>query len=331
MGKRPPRDPSTEEVLLQIQAKRRRTRTLQIVGAALGAAVVLALLVSAAVVSLTGGDGEVVAIGTESTTTLLTPTPTADPRTVTTPPPPPRPTTTAPPATTATTAAPTTSTSPPTTAAPAAPAAPVAVVTIDPGHQARGNSNQEPIGPGSSTTKAKVSGGTSGTVTGTPEHELTLAVALELQRQLEARNVKVILTRTSADVDISNAERTQMANQAGSDLYIRIHADGAGSSSTRGIHVLYPAGGSSWTDDIAAESKRAAEIAQRHLIARTGARDLGTDPRSDITGFNWSDVPVILPEIGFMTNPDEDRLLATAEYRQKIAQALADATIEFVQ
>ena len=85
-----------------------------------------------------------------------------------------------------------------------------------------------------------------------------------------------------------------------------------------------------WTDDIAAASKQAAPLAQRELVAATGAKDRGIDARSDMTGFNWSDVPVILPEIGFMSNPAEDRLLATSAYQEKIVAGLTRAILAFL-
>jgi len=204
-------------------------------------------------------------------------------------------------------------------------------VVVDPGHQGHGNSAQEPIGPGSGTTKDKVTSGTSGVSTGTPESKVTLAIGLKLRDALQARGIKVVMTRTSENVDISNIERTKVANAAHAALYIRVHADGAESSSTRGIHTLYPATTAGWTDDIAVLSKRAAQLAQNALVAATGAADRGLDARDDMTGFNWSDVPVIIPELGFMSNPEEDRLLNSASYQQKIADALADAAVRFIQ
>jgi N-acetylmuramoyl-L-alanine amidase len=206
-----------------------------------------------------------------------------------------------------------------------------AVVVVDPGHQGRGNSAQEPIGPGSSTTKDKVTSGTSGVSTRTLESTIALAIGLKLRDALQARGIKVVMTRTSQDVDLSNIERTKIANAAHAALYIRVHADGADSSSTHGIHTLYPATKTGWTDDIAVVSKRAAQLAQNALVAATGAADRGLDARDDMTGFNWSDVPVIIPELGFMSNPEEDRLLNSASYQQKIADALADATVRFLQ
>ncbi|GAB4246506.1 MAG: hypothetical protein Kow00129_06840 [Thermoleophilia bacterium] len=335
MGRQSPLDPKTRRLIEDVQARRRRRRLLRVVAASAGALVLLTALAAAAVLGLAGE--RVAAVSTTGSSSPAS-TSTSLARTATTPPPPPRPSTTeTAPTTTSTEVTSTAPTDPPSTSPPAAAAgdsgsgAPIGIVTIDPGHQARGNSSPEPIGPGSAETKAKVSSGTRGVATGTPEHELTLAVGLLLRRELEARNVRVVMTRTSADVDLSNAQRAKLANQAGSDLFIRIHADGSGNSSTHGIHVLYPASTPGWTDDIAAASERAAQITQRHLIAATGARDLGINPRSDITGFNWSDVPVILPEIGFMTNSEEDRRLATSEYRAKIARALAEAAVEFIK
>jgi N-acetylmuramoyl-L-alanine amidase len=205
------------------------------------------------------------------------------------------------------------------------------VLVVDPGHQASANPDLEPIGPGSKTMKAKVSSGTSGVATGTPESKLVLTIGLKLREALRSLGATVVMTRITQDVDVSNAERAKIANKAGADLFIRLHANGADDSSTKGLFVLYPAPIKGWTDDIATESKRAAQLALRHLIAATGATDLGIHTRSDLTGFNWSDVPVILAELGHMTNPAEDRRLATASYQDKIVQGLVDAILEYLK
>lgn len=206
-----------------------------------------------------------------------------------------------------------------------------AVVVIDPGHQGPEDLSYEAIGPGSKTTKYKMSKGAFGVVTGLPESEVNLAISFKLKDELEARGISVIMTRTSEDVNISNIARAKMANEAGARLFIRIHCDAFQNSSARGIHVLYPAYIEGWTDDIYSASRRAAQLAQSALIAATGANDRGLDERGDMTGFNWSDVPVIMPELGFMTNPDEDRLLASSSYQQKLATALAEATVRFLR
>lgn len=65
-------------------------------------------------------------------------------------------------------------------------------IAIDAGHQARGNSATEPIGPGSSTRKAKVAGGATGVATHVPEYKLTLAVAKKLQKELKTEAIRFI-------------------------------------------------------------------------------------------------------------------------------------------
>jgi N-acetylmuramoyl-L-alanine amidase len=321
--------PETREVMRQLQQRRARRHRLQVIVAVLAAVIVAGGLLTALAyawrrapstaattnspTTLTQAGSTTSATVISSTTTTRRPAPTTSVI---------RPSTTEPSATTPTSGRVTTTVS--------AGSAVGRLVVIDPGHQGQGNSDPEPVGPGSSTTKPKVSDGTAGAVTGTPESELVLAVSFMLRDALEARGVRVIMTRTSQDVDLSNIERTEIANEAHADLYIRVHADGAESGSVHGIHVLYPALIEGWTDDIALPSKRAAQLAQQALVDATGATDRGIDPRDDMTGFNWSDVPVIIPEIGFMSNAEEDRLLATASYRQKIADALAKAAIEFL-
>lgn len=329
----PVRDKQTREMIQRFQARRRRRQRMRLLLASLGGLALVALITALIALASRGGDNQ--------TLVGLTGVPSAGGTTA-----PAGGTTdvsgagsgeggtTLPVTTTATTAPPTTSMVTTTTAVPATSSttrqSAGLVVVIDPGHQARADTSLEPVGPGSSEQKAKVSSGTAGAVTGTPESELVLAVALKLRDSLEAHGIEVVMTRTSQDVSISNIERAQMANEAGTDLFVRVHADGNADSAVHGIHVLYPASIAGWTDDIAADSKRAAEIAQDQLIALTGAKDRGIDARDDMTGFNWSDVPVFLPEIGFMTNAAEDKLLATDAYQDKIVQALTQAILAFL-
>ena len=182
---------------------------------------------------------------------------------------------------------------------------------IDPGHDARANLATEPIGPGSTTRKIKDGGGTHGVVTGVKEPELTLAVSLRLRRLLRAAGVRVVMTRTSTSgASMGNIARARIANAFGAALFLRVHADGASSASARGSHILTPALRRGWTDDIYRSSRRAATLVQAELVRALGFPDRGIQERSDFTGFNWADVPAILVEMGFMTNPSEDRALA---------------------
>jgi N-acetylmuramoyl-L-alanine amidase len=210
--------------------------------------------------------------------------------------------------------------------------APKPVVVIDPGHDLRANSDTEPIGPGSSTLKIKDGGGTRGVVSGLAEYDLNLRVSLRLRPLLERAGVRVVMTRTrNAGRSMGNIARARIANRAGARLFVRIHADGSSDPSSRGTHTLYPALRRGWTNDVYGASKRAAFTVQAELVRALGFPDRGIQERSDFTGFNWSDVPVILVEMGFMTNRTDDRLLATARYQQRAAVGLCRGTMRFLQ
>ncbi len=197
------------------------------------------------------------------------------------------------------------------------------VVVIDPGHDLRANAATEPIGPGATTRKISDGGGTRGVITGLAEAELNLRVALRLRPLLEAAGIRVVMTRTkTAHKSIGNVARARIANEAGAALFLRIHADGSTDPSARGTHTLYPARRRGWTDDVYVASRRAARIVQAELVGALAFPDRGLQERADFTGFNWSDVPVILVEMGFMTNPKEDRLLGTVAYQRRVARGL---------
>jgi N-acetylmuramoyl-L-alanine amidase len=216
-------------------------------------------------------------------------------------------------------------------ALPAGAAQPRPVVVLDPGHDLRANSATEPIGPGSAMRKIKDGGGTRGVVSGLREADLNLRVAVRLRSLLEQAGVRVDMTRTrTAGTSIGNVARAGIANRAGAALFLRIHADGSTDRTVRGTHTLYPALRRGWTDDVYVESKRAARLVQADLRVALGFPDRGLQERSDFTGFNWADVPVILVEMGFMTNPTEDRLLATAAYQRRAAVGLCRGTLRFL-
>jgi len=205
------------------------------------------------------------------------------------------------------------------------------VVVIDPGHDLRANLQTEPIGPGSATRKIKDGGGTRGVVSGTTEAQLNLAISLRVRALLERAGVRVVMTRSrTAGTSIGNVARAGIANRAGAELFLRIHADGASSSAARGSHTLYPALRAGWTDDVYGPSRAAARIVQSELVRALWFPDRGLQERSDFTGFNWSDVPAILVEVGFMTNATEDRALATAAYRERAARGLCKGVLRFL-
>jgi N-acetylmuramoyl-L-alanine amidase len=202
------------------------------------------------------------------------------------------------------------------------------VVVIDAGHQAHADNRLEPIGPGSSTKKPAVASGTAGVVTHIHESVINLRVALKLRDVLKAAGIKVIMVRTSENVDIPNSKRAAIANNAHAGLFIRLHCDGVNSSSTHGFLTLVPAK-NKWTGPILSASARAGRDVQKAALAATGAFDRGITPRSDMSGFNWSKVPSVIVEMGLMTNPTEDRKLATASYEQTLAQGIANGVLAY--
>lgn len=113
-------------------------------------------------------------------------------------------------------------------------------IAIDPGHQAKGNSAKEPIGPGAKETKAKVTTGATGTFTKQKESELVLKVALQLEKALKQEGYNVIMTRRTNNVNISNSERAKIANDANADVFIRIHADSYSDASVNRYINLMP-------------------------------------------------------------------------------------------
>ena len=205
-------------------------------------------------------------------------------------------------------------------------APPTPLICLDPGHgtiPAVGRQT-EPIGPGSGVRKIKDGGGAPG------EAPVALAIALKTRALLQRDGYRVAMTRTAPGYAGGNIARARFCNVRHAALMVRIHADGAQSSSVHGVKTLFPALQRGWTDDIYAQSLRAARKVQSAVVRQTGALDLGLVPRSDLTGFNWADVPAILIETGFMTNPPEARLLRTSAYQLKVARGIATGTQAFV-
>ena len=192
-------------------------------------------------------------------------------------------------------------------------------IGIDPGHQRKQNSELEAVAPGSREKKKKVASGTAGVKTRVAEYEVNLDVAFQLRDALEQLGCTVYMTRESHDVDISNQERAIMMNDLGVDLVLRLHCNGSENEKTNGIGLYVSNSG-----DIANASYAAAEAILPAMTAATGARTCGIFKRDSYTGLNWSTVPCILVEMGYMSNREEDVKLNNPEYQKKLVTGMVD-------
>jgi N-acetylmuramoyl-L-alanine amidase len=205
-------------------------------------------------------------------------------------------------------------------------------IGLNPGHQSRMDGQLEPLSPDKgSPMKARVSGGTRGVVTKVYEYQQNLVIALKLRDRLEAAGARVLMVRTENDVRISNGERARMMNDARVDACLSLHCNGNGNRNAKGLETLVPVERGNQRGAVLGESRRLAGLIQREAIKATGAKDLGLINRRDLTSLNWPEMPTCLIEMGYMTNPEEDRLLNSEEYQDKLVAGMVNAFVLFFQ
>jgi len=204
-------------------------------------------------------------------------------------------------------------------------------IALDPGQQKSQMSEEEPVGPGATATVAKMSYGATSTTTGKREYEWSLEFAQRLRTELEARGYEVVLTREEGDVKISNAERAQFANENGAELYLSIQADAASNKDAKGIYTQIPSQSNAFVGNLYADCKRLAKEIQNNLIAETGTKDRGVQEIDKLATINYSEMPVAVLQLGFMSNKEEDTNLWSAEYQDKMIKAICDGIDTYFQ
>lgn len=204
-------------------------------------------------------------------------------------------------------------------------------VAIDPGHQGSwiDMSEKEPNGPGSTEMKAMATTGTQGKYSGKPEYELNLEVSLLLREELEKRGYRVILTREDNDKAISNAQRAEYAYEEGGDIYVRIHANGSDHSGVSGALAMVPSPSNPYVGELAEESYRLAETILDAYCKKASFSSLGIQYYDNMTGINWSKLPVMILEMGFMTNQSDDLHMADPEIQRLMAEGIADGIDQY--
>lgn len=203
-------------------------------------------------------------------------------------------------------------------------------VLLDAGHGCSGN-YVEPKYKGASdseVTYENSSTGSTGVVTKKREGDLTLEIALKLQKKLQNLGADVLMIRTKKTTPMSLVQRAEYGNKHKVDLAFRIHADGLDDQSVNGASTLYPSA-EHINNKIAEKSKNIASIIQREYIKSTGLADRGTVERNDLVGFNFTTVPCILLELGFMTNPEEDRKMSDKKFQEKMVDGITNGMIAY--
>lgn len=162
-------------------------------------------------------------------------------------------------------------------------------------------------------------------VAGTKEKEINLAIALKLKKKLEGQNIRVIMTRTDdrnlADPEAENAKRSDMEHRVKKmdeekpDAVISIHQNSYTDSSVKGAQVFYYEGSK--------EGKILADILQKSLIENVDAQNHRVaKANTSYYILKHTSAPTVIVECGFLSNPEEESLLNSASYQEKLVEAL---------
>ncbi len=193
------------------------------------------------------------------------------------------------------------------------------IIGINPGHQKKTVTKLYPIAPGSSQKAKGVKTGACGKWTRVNEYETNLAIGLKLKALLENEGATVVITRTTNDVMLTNIDRAQMLNDAGVDVALQLHCNSVSSQKAEGF-ISYIRTTTEYVDVNRAIGQAIADAAS----AECGCVNHGVKVNNKYMSLNWTTTPSVLLEMGYLSNRKEDALLASDEYRDKMALGIME-------
>lgn len=197
-------------------------------------------------------------------------------------------------------------------------------ILIDPGHSKNITNGKEKVSPDGEWTKLKETVGATGVKTKQAENDIVVDVALDLEKELLEEGYNVVLTKRTAKETLTNIERAEMGNDIVADLVIKLHCDSATAKSAKGASMLIPRTKGYITKDIEEKSREYGEIIFNSYLNKTGLKSRGLIYRDDLTGFNWSRVPVVLLEMGYISNQDDEAYIVNKDNQKNIAKSIRE-------
>lgn len=197
-------------------------------------------------------------------------------------------------------------------------------IIIDPANQASDNIAKEQVGPGSEITKQAATTGSVGAAYGTKEYELNLLYAQLLKAELESRGYTVTLTRDSNNVDLTNKERAEMANNSGATVLIRLQMNFSANDDMVGVMALTMSDNSMYNSYLYEQSNELATRILQGITEDISTTNHGIYQSEDMTLINWSKIPVAVISLGFLSNEAEEANLVSSGYQATMIQGIAD-------